>query len=95
MKLFLDDLRNPPDDNWIVVRNEEAFKQFIIQFGVPDLISFDHDLGGEETGMNCAKWLVENNYIIKDFIVHSANPVGRANIEGLLNNWRKFKQNSL
>lgn len=89
-KLFLDDLRNPPDSSYIVVRSFEVFKEYISTHEMPDLISFDHDLGPEETGMDCAKWMVEEGYLIKNYIVHSANPVGRKNIEGLLDNWIAF-----
>jgi hypothetical protein len=54
--LFLDDIRNPIDafsytkqkmfidENWDVVRNYEEFKNYIIQNGIPSMISFDHDL---------------------------------------------------
>lgn len=57
MKLFLDDNRQPYDvflrtidpdyeDNseWIVVRNFHEFVNFIQKFGLPKLVSFDHDL---------------------------------------------------
>jgi len=56
-KLFLDDNRLPKhvwsntidpdyeDDNtWIIVRTYEAFVKCILEKGLPDLISFDHDL---------------------------------------------------
>jgi hypothetical protein len=91
VKLYLDDIRNPQSPGWSIVRSYEEFCSFITEFGVPELISFDHDLGdGVPTGMDCAKWLVENEYPVKQINVHSANPVGRANIEGLLNNWKDF-----
>lgn len=50
----------------------------------------------EMTGYDCAKWLVDffmdGNYDKKQFpfvYTHSANPVGRANIEGYLNGFFK------
>lgn len=46
-KLFLDDMRKPPDWTWDVVRNYQQFVRFITLNGVPDIISFDHDLGQE------------------------------------------------
>lgn len=46
-KLFLDDCRSAPDSTWIVVRNYDQFVAFIEKHGVPDVISFDHDLGAE------------------------------------------------
>ena len=88
-KLFLDDTRDAPDDTWMVVRSFEAFTAWIKRWGVPDVISFDHDLGfAVPTGMDCAKWIVAQGLFLKDFRVHSANPVGKENIEKLLLNWK-------
>lgn len=46
-KLFLDDMRKAPDNTWDVVRSYDEFTQYIEKNGVPDIISFDHDLGLE------------------------------------------------
>lgn len=56
-KLFLDDFRHPMDpgsympnpktywdNDWDVVRNYIEFVEYIEKNGLPDLISFDHDL---------------------------------------------------
>jgi hypothetical protein len=93
-KLYLDDIRNPKSDGWTVVRNYEEFVQYIDQNGLPDEISFDHDLGEDvKTGYDCAKWLCEycwmNGIPIPPYNVHSANPVGRDNIIGLLKSYEK------
>lgn len=61
--LFLDDVRMPQDcasymfghrelysqpvSNWTIVRNYNEFVKYIEKNGVPDLISFDHDLSDE------------------------------------------------
>lgn len=93
MKIFLDDLRNPPDHSWAVVRSYEQFVDWIERHGVPEVISFDHDLGdGVPTGMDCAKWLVATERPIKNFLVHSANPPGAANIRSLLTGWQAHCQ---
>jgi hypothetical protein len=45
----------------------------------------------EKTGMDCAKWLVEqwmNSRPVVEVKIHSANAIGSANIMGLLNNYR-------
>jgi hypothetical protein len=90
-KLFLDDIRDAPDNTWAVVRSFDAFKEWIIANGIPDVISFDHDLGLEvPTGMDCAKWIVTRGLVLKSFLVHSANPPGRENIDGLLRNWKRY-----
>lgn len=107
-RLFLDDLRMPIDcisymhlrtahyelykEEWIIVRNYSDFIFWIEKNGLPDLISFDHDLGdeyeGHPSGMECAKWLVEycldNQLKLPGWLVHSANPAGTENIKGLL-----------
>ena len=57
-KLFLDDVRNPIDcilyikdkiyaEEWDIVRNYNEFINYITENGIPDLISFDHDLADE------------------------------------------------
>lgn len=58
-KLFLDDIRNPGDcvlymrpfeiymEKWDVVRNFDEFVKYILDNGVPSIISFDHDLADE------------------------------------------------
>lgn len=126
-KLFLDDIRQPKDainlvpsnynkifwdNDWSIVRNYREFVNWILSNGVPDLISFDHDLadihyevdfsdwefssdqlGVEETGLDCAKWLVDycvdNGSILPKYIVHSANPAGKKNIQSYLDNANK------
>ncbi len=95
-KLYLDDLRNPPPGNWQVVRSYREFVGWVIENGVPDHVSFDHDLGDspaevpgieprELTGYDCAVWLCghchENGLPLPTWSVHSSNPVGRENIE--------------
>jgi hypothetical protein len=96
-KLFIDDLRDPPDDSWIVVRSHKEAIGYFSNHGIPDAISFDHDLGLEETGYDTAKWIVEQvidktldiplGFVYK---VHSMNPVGKQNIESLLVNFTKY-----
>ena len=98
INIFLDDIRIPLDDNWLIVKN---YNQFIEIFNVPGfsldevgLISLDHDLGeiiDEKTGYDVAKWLVELSiYSHKDLPlvqVHSANTVGANNIIQYINGY--------
>jgi hypothetical protein len=57
---------------------------------------FDYSKIIEKTGMDCAKWLVEfcmdKNITLPEFLVHSQNTCGRNNINGLLNNFKKFQE---
>jgi 3-mercaptopyruvate sulfurtransferase SseA len=53
--LFLDDVREVEDVTWVklpkvewtIVRNYDDFVKAINKNGLPDLVSFDHDLGAE------------------------------------------------
>ena len=50
--LYLDDVRTPTETlpnykPWEVVRNYDEFADWIVKNGIPDLISFDHDLARE------------------------------------------------
>lgn len=45
MKLFVDDIRNAPDESWSVARTVDAAISFISQFGYKiEEISLDHDI---------------------------------------------------
>ena len=78
----------------IWVKTQKEFENYIKENGLPDLISFDNDLGiGNGEGYDCAKWLVEycmnNNVHLPEWYVHSANPVAQENINQLLLNFTK------
>lgn len=84
---------------WTIVRSQYEFEHHIVTKGLPEIIQFDHDLqdfdseGNEYTGYTCAKFLcdycVENNQKLPKFVVHTGNPVGKDNIESLLNQFIK------
>ena len=99
-KLYLDDIRIPQTEGWDIVRNYDEFVFWIRLNGVPDEVSFDHDLGDNttETGYSAAKWLgqhcIEKDIPFPKWNVHSANPVGKANIEAYIKNVIKH-QNQL
>ena len=93
-KLYLDDMRFPDyGDGWIIVRSFSDAVYMVAEHGYPQTISFDHDLGVGMSGMDFAKWLINRDmlgYIIPDgfkYYCHSANPVGRNNILGLLDSY--------
>jgi hypothetical protein len=46
-KLYLDDIRTPKTEGWDIVRSYEDFVAYILLNGVPDEVSFDHDLSRE------------------------------------------------
>lgn len=92
-RLYLDDLR-PTPERFDRVYNYEEFVEYLERKGLPDFISFDHDLGEDLSGYDCAKYLVayclEHQRSLPDYQVHSQNPVGKENIERLLENFRRI-----
>ena len=92
-------------EDWIIVTNYDEFITYIINNGLPKLISFDNDLSDmhyitndeskytEKTGYDCAKWLCEycinNKLHLPEYIIHSMNPVGKINIDTYLKNFKK------
>jgi len=100
--LYIDDERNPKTDrDWIIVRTSKEAIEYMQKNGCPDYISFDHDLGGDDTAMIVVKWMVEEDLNTKKFFkptfefnVHSANPIGAANIKGYLTAYFKSKEKS-
>ena len=98
--LFIDDLRNPPPDLYndslihITRSSEESINFMKKLMELPHFISFDHDLGGDDTAMVVVDWIIENALDGKislpegfDFKVHSANVIGGQNIESKMRNF--------
>ena len=100
--IWLDDMRTPPDSSYIWVKDYDSFVNQVKALGESVssyLIHFDHDLGLEKSGYDCAKWLIdwciENEYNVPDYDIQSANPVGRKNIESLFETyWKCFFGNA-
>jgi hypothetical protein len=115
LKLYLDDVRTPTDDSWVIVRNYDEFVYQINLHGLEafEIMSLDHDLGEgamieyytnvknnftldynnitEKTGYDCCKYLVNismtKNIPLPQIYIHSANPIGSANMMGYINNY--------
>jgi len=86
---FYNELMQKYDPEFTWVRTFEEFTDYIMQNGLPDLVSLDHDLGkGLKKGAECAHWLkqycTENGLKLPKFYAHSANPNGRAEINATL-----------
>lgn len=93
MKIWLDDVRPMPDgyDYW-AKNARECIEEVLL--GNVSFISFDHDLGQGKSGYDVAKIIEEMAYcgfgeVIK-YNIHSANPVGRRNIEMAMNSAQRF-----
>lgn len=94
--IFLDDVRMPPDDGnkWTVVRHiDDAWASIVTAWHTSHgrgeiVISLDHDLGEDiPTGYDLVKHIecaVATQHEFKpklEMRIHSANPVGRQNME--------------
>ncbi|TXC70960.1 hypothetical protein FSB78_08385 [Sphingomonas ginsenosidivorax] len=96
VRIFLDDEREPPLGKWLVARDATQFCALLRDYE-PTIISFDHDLGCDKrgaelpSGQHCMRQLIEDAMDrpaafehLRMVVLHSANPVGRANMRGLL-----------
>ncbi len=94
--IFLDDERALPPGNWLLARDAAQFLA-LLRDHEPTIISFDHDLGCDErgaelpSGQHCMRQLIDDAMDrpaafehLRLVVLHSANPVGRANMCGLL-----------
>lgn len=88
MKIFLDDIREAPQ-GWDKFETVEAVKHYISNGYPITHISLDHDLGDNvPTGYDLCKWIEEQvyrcNYKPPILTIHSANPVGRKNMQAAI-----------
>ena len=92
MKLWIDDLRAPPDDSWTwakdSVQARNRVTQAIIGLFALQEVSFDHDLGGNDNGVIVADLIEDAAFVGKlpriKWFVHSANPPGRDRIRAAM-----------
>ena len=90
-KLWVDDLREPPDGwEWAKTSQDAINLLDYHSNGVPvEEMSLDHDLGGEDTTRPIILWLCEEDWLWwPEIRVHSANPVGREWLEGMIKRYR-------
>ncbi len=95
-KIWLDDIRLPPEGwTWVKTSTEAMLA---LSTGNVEEISLDHDLGDEEddtnTGYTVAKFIEKEAYLKRlpklKWKIHSANPVGRKNMEAALKNADRY-----
>jgi hypothetical protein len=97
--MYIDDIRSPKKEYSVVIRSSQEAEDYLIRNGCPNHISFDHDLGGDDTAMNIVKFIINmdldmnGDWVPEDFTwnIHSANPVGAANIDGYLTSYMTQK----
>lgn len=84
MKVYLDDMRSPPDKTWTLCKTARQAKELIIFEDVTE-ISLDHDLGTKETGYDVLlyiEWLVlVKNWKAPKIHIHTANISARKKME--------------
>lgn len=83
-----------PRQPWTIARSHDEAVRLVAEFGFPEHVSFDHDLGdAASSGLTFARFLVDLDLSTGAmpegfaFDVHSANPVGKANIVGLMESY--------
>lgn len=77
MKLWIDDLRPAPDGFVQAWSSDGAVLHLLARHAELEEISFDHDLGGDDTTRPVMLWMIENDVWPDRIFVHTANPVGR------------------
>lgn len=98
-KLWVDDERDPPDDTWVIARStQQALELIKMVGGLPHVMSLDHDLGMKPDGKEdkIIHLLVEleqlyEKWPVPEYVVHSQNPVGRANTIAFMEAWKKSR----
>lgn len=102
MKLWIDDVRQPPSDDWIWCKSVNGAKAMIImyehQYQTDTItIDLDHDAGEFEINggdyINLLNWLEEEQCVDTGYFfhIHSMNPVGIQNMRNIIqhNGWRE------
>ncbi len=103
--LWVDDSRNPHEADRLSIspiappfevywaKSYDAAIEYLERLW-PDGVCLDHDLGGERTGYDIAKHIVDRcldeGLPLPLYASQSDNPAGRENILCLLDNYRRF-----
>ena len=92
MKIWVDDIRTPPDEDWVWCKtSENALGILISSRGLGhdiEAMSLDHDLGDDDTSRSIVLWMCEADFWPVEVRVHSANPVGREWLEGMIERYK-------
>lgn len=99
MKLYIDDIRQVPDDSWVLARTIDSAINAIATFDF-DVISLDHDIShyvvmdGVSRPFPCAETFtpvalyIDAKYLPNDrkpkIIIHTSNPVGAEKMKAIL-----------
>ena len=94
MRLWVDDLREPPSPSWVWAQDSGEAIEALGSLDVEEM-SLDHDLGGDDTSRRVVLWLCCNPDRWPPAVnVHSANPVGRNWLIGMVDRYNPHLQES-
>lgn len=92
MKIWVDDVRPAPEGFTHTAVNSSAAISALRESkerGLPvELMSLDHDLGGDDTTRPIVLWMCENEFWPDEVVVHSANPVGVEWLERMIERYK-------
>ena len=75
-----------------IARSSKEAIEIVREFGLPDFMALDHDLGGTDTTMvflyTLSDFFLFSEVEPPHFAVHSANPIGSLNIQAFMKSWR-------
>ena len=96
VKLWLDDIREPPDGTWSWVKTAADARELMLKGDVV-LASLDHDLGVpneddlRETGYWFVLWMAEHDiWPSENVLVHSGNVVGVKKMTGVVERYGPY-----
>lgn len=86
MKLFIDDERPAPKGWELALTSSAALAAIAAQAydGPLESVSFDHDLGGDDTTRPVVLWMCENDHWPESVYVHTGNPIGEEWLVGMV-----------
>jgi len=71
---------------------DTAKEEFHTNVFINAILEYDNII--EKTGMDCAKYMIDmsmdSNVPLPKIFIHSANPIGAANMMGIINRWLLF-----
>lgn len=94
MKLFVDDER-PAPEGWVWAKTSEYAINMLERWRDSELgryredaeievVSLDHDLGGDDTARRVVLWMCEHEQWPSEVYVHTGNPIGEEWLVGMV-----------